>query len=62
MYSTMVCNISVATAQLTYLSENGYTVPNKFYKVLEIFDEIEELKSRGSYFGTKESGQPFLSY
>jgi hypothetical protein len=26
-------------------SENGYTVPNKFSKILEIFDEIEELKS-----------------
>jgi hypothetical protein len=53
---------SVATAQLMLFSRNGYCVPNKISKFLEIFESIEGLKSRGSYFGPKKSGQPFLSY
>jgi hypothetical protein len=36
---------SVAMAQLTPFSKNGYCVPNKRSKFPETFDKIEELKS-----------------
>jgi hypothetical protein len=42
---SVVIPTSVATAQPMFFSENGYTVPNKISKILEIFDKIEELKS-----------------
>jgi hypothetical protein len=41
---------SVAIAQANVFSQNGYSIPNKVVKILEIFDRIEELKSRGVIF------------
>ena len=53
---------SVATAQLTFLSENGYCVPNKIPKILKIFKGVEGAKGQGECFGTKELDHPFLCY
>ena len=44
---------SVATAQPTFLSENGCCVPNKIPKILKIFKGVEGAKSRGACLGTK---------
>jgi hypothetical protein len=39
-------SISVATAQANIFSINGYSVPNKIGKILEIFDGVEGLKNQ----------------
>jgi hypothetical protein len=54
--------VSVATAQAGVFSKNGYTVPNKIAKIMEIFDSIKELRSRDVCFRTKKLDQTFWSY
>ena len=53
---------SVAIAQLMFLSENGYCVPNKIPKILKIFKSVEGAESWGACFSTKKLDCPFLGY
>ena len=44
--------ISVAVAVADVFSKNGHSIPNKFDKILKIFDRLDDVKSRGVMFFT----------
>ena len=43
---------SVAVAVADVFSKNGHSIPNKFDKILKIFDRLDDVKSRGVMFFT----------
>ena len=43
---------SVAVAVTDVFSKNGHSIPNKFDKILKIFDRLDNVKSRGGIFYT----------